>query len=159
MVATRYRVRPPAPSRALMVREPFVSLILMNKKRWELRGTPTRIRGRIGLIRSGSGLVVGECEIIGCLGPLELDALRSSANLSSEERRELAVASQPSYVRKDDLTSKTYAWVVANPLVYAEPFHYKHPSGAITFVDLTKPGVLACTDPSLSLPEREPLLF
>lgn len=147
------------PERALMVREPYVSFILTSRKRWELRGFPTKIRGRIGLIRSGSGLLVGECEIVDCEGPLSLDVLKKSENLSAEERRELQLNDNAPYLNKDGVTSKTYAWVVTNPLVYSEPIRYRHPSGAITFVDLTKSGVLGCTEASLSLGERQPLLL
>lgn len=150
-------VRPP--ERALMVREPYISYVLMNKKRWELRGMPTNIRGRIGLIRSGSGLVAGECEIVDSLGPLDFATLRASADLSTEEQRELRLDGHPPYVQKDGFTSKTYAWVLARPRVYVQPFHYRHPSGAITFVDLTKPGVLECTEASPSMRERQPLLL
>jgi hypothetical protein len=147
------------PERALMVREPYISFILMSRKRWELRGTPTNMRGRIGLIRSGSGLVIGECEIVGCEGPLPFEVLRRSENLSAEERQELKLAGQPPYLQKDGVSSKTYAWVVTNPLVYREPVPYRHPSGAITFVDLTKAGILGCTEASLSIKERQPRLF
>lgn len=150
---------PHPPERGLMIREPYISLILMNKKRWELRGTPTKLRGRIGLIRSGSGLVVGECEIVDCLGPLDFETLRASRELSFEENHELALDGHLPYVQKDGITSKTYAWVITCPLVYTRPLHYHHPSGAITFVDLTKPGVLECIEASRSRPERQMQLF
>jgi hypothetical protein len=130
------------PDRALLIREPYISLILSSRKRWELRGTPTKIRGRIGLVRSGSGLLIGECEIVGCRGPIDYPTLLSSADISYEERQELKRDGREPYREKDDLGSKTYAWVLSKPRVYCEPIRYRHPSGAITFVDLTKPGIL-----------------
>lgn len=74
------------PERALLVREPYVSLLLTRRKHWELRGLPTKIRGRIGLIRSGSSFLVGECEIADCLGPLSFEALKRTSNLTNKDR-------------------------------------------------------------------------
>lgn len=147
------------PERGLMIREPYVSFILTNKKRWELRGMPTNIRGRIGLIRSGSGVVVGECQIVDCIGPLDYETLAASRELATEETQELRLEGRAPYIRQDGAISKTYAWVLAKPVLYPRPLHYKHPSGAITFVDLSKPGVLECSEASQSRQDRQPLLF
>ena len=153
------RAAPTLPDRALMIREPYLSFILMNKKRWELRGTSTNIRGPIALIRSGSGQVLGQCDIVDCIGPIDFATLKTSPELSAEERHELVRDGHAPYRQKDSETSKTYAWVVAHPRVYAEPIRYRHPSGAITFVDLTKPGVLECTEASRSTPGRQLQVF
>lgn len=147
------------PDRGLMVREPYVSLILTNKKRWELRGTSTNIRGRIGLIRSGSGFVVGECEILDCIGPLDFETLVASRELATEETQQLRREGQAPYTRIDGAISKTYAWVLATPVLYPRPLRYKHPSGAITFVDLSKPGVIECSEASQSRQDRQLVLF
>lgn len=147
------------PDRGLMVREPYISFILTNKKRWELRGTQTNIRGRIGLIRSGSGLIVGECQILDCIGPLDFETLVVSRELAAHETWELRQEGRVPYTCKDSAVSKTYAWVLASPILYIRPIHYNHPSGAITFVDLSKPGVLECSKASQSPQDRQPLLF
>ena len=57
-------------TRALIVREPWISLILGGAKTWEMRSWQTRIRGSIALIRAGSMSVVGVTEIVDCRGPL-----------------------------------------------------------------------------------------
>lgn len=54
--------------RALIIREPWIELILSGRKTWEIRGTATSVRGRIGLIRARSGLIVGTPEFVGCEG-------------------------------------------------------------------------------------------
>ena len=36
------------------------------KVRSEMRTTPTNVKGKIGLIESGSGLIVGEANLTGC---------------------------------------------------------------------------------------------
>lgn len=150
---------PPPPERALMVREPYVSMLLTNRKRWELRGVPTNIRGRIGLIRSGSGLVVGECTIVDCIGPVDFETLISSPNITTHERLEISTGGKAPYTEKAAGSSKTYAWVIEKPIVYKHALRYKHPSGAITFVDLTKPGVLECSEVCRSPETRQPQLF
>ena len=144
---------PAVPDRGLMIREPWVSQILMSRKSWELRGVTTKVRGRLALIRSKSGLVVGEAELVDCIGPLSLETLLSTGALSQMEKDEIEQQGRPPYVQTDDVTSKTFAWVMSNPILYSRPIPYKHPSGAITFVDLTKPGVLRSTEASSSTTE------
>jgi len=46
--------------RALIIDEPWISKILSGEKTLEMRSRHTKIRGRIGLIRKGSGLIVGD---------------------------------------------------------------------------------------------------
>ncbi len=130
------------PGLGLLVREPYISFILAHQKRWEIRGTRTKHRGRLALIRSKSGLIVGECKIIDCKGPLEFQELVSASELSYEEREELRKEGKLPYLQGDGATSKTYAWVLDRPQIYRTAIPYKHPPGAIVFVDLKKPGVL-----------------
>ena len=55
--------------KALIVKEKWLNLILdgdeSGPKLWEIRGSGTWIRGRVGLIQSGSGLIMGSTEIVG----------------------------------------------------------------------------------------------
>jgi hypothetical protein len=74
---------------------------------------------------------------------LQFDELVRAPQLSHEEREELRGTGKLPYLAKDGVTSKTYAWVIGQARMYASPIPYRHPSGAITFVDLQKPGVLA----------------
>jgi hypothetical protein len=41
----------------LLIREPYIDWILNGPKIWEIRGSRTTKRGRIGLIQSGTGQV------------------------------------------------------------------------------------------------------
>src|SRR5688500_3409173 len=61
--------------KALIVREPWLSLVLRGEKTWEMRSTELRYRGPIGLIRQGTGQVVGAASVAGCLPPLSLGEL------------------------------------------------------------------------------------
>jgi ASCH domain-containing protein len=45
--------------KGLIIDEPWISLILQGEKIWEMRKTACHHRGRIALIRKGSGQVVG----------------------------------------------------------------------------------------------------
>ena len=91
--------------KGLIIRKPWIDLILRGKKFWELRGSNTHIRGEIALIESGSGTVVGTCELIDSLGPLSLAELRQAT-------RKLGV--KPHEFRKTKPYRRTHAWVVTN---------------------------------------------
>lgn len=118
-----------------MIRDPYITDILLTKKTWELRGSPTKVRGRIGLIKSKSGHVFGEAELSDVIGPLSYGDLLSSWEIGTHDRGELKQSGCPPYVDKDG-SSRTYAWILANVTTYQPPVPYRHPSGAITFVDL-----------------------
>lgn len=114
------------PSKGLIVREPWISAILNGRKTWELRGSATRVRGRIGLIASGSGNVVGEIDVVGVRGPLTL------SELLVNEVSHLVAIGRSSPIRY----KKVYAWVMANPHRYEEPVPYSHRQGAVIWVNL-----------------------
>jgi ASCH domain len=119
------------PSQGLVIREPFIGLVLAGRKTWEMRSRSTRIRGPIALIRSGSGLVVGTAQLIGCGKELGADELRATSDRHCIplERIEQVIASR---------------WVVpwelrdAQPL--AQPIPSEHPPGAVTWVTLNPSG-------------------
>ena len=50
--------------KGLIIREPWIGMILAGRKTWEMRSRQTPYRGRIGLIRKGTGMVVGIAEIV-----------------------------------------------------------------------------------------------
>ena len=52
--------------RCLCVRAPYAGRIVDGKKTEEYRSTATRIRGRIGIIESGTGKIIGEAELYDC---------------------------------------------------------------------------------------------
>lgn len=115
------------PERAVLIRSPFVEQILDGGKTWELPGSATKIRGRIGLIRSTSGLVVGSCELVDVVGPLSLTELRRHACKAGARPSEFA--SLP--------YQHTFAWVLRDAKPFRPPVPYRHPSGAIIWVRLT----------------------
>ena len=113
--------------RALLIRQPFVDMILEGKKTWEIRGSRTSIRGTIGLIPSASGgKVVGVCDVVTYIGPLSQAVFRRNASKAGMKPREAELG----YYRN------TYAWVLKNPRRLRKPVPYKHPSGAVIWVKL-----------------------
>lgn len=50
--------------KGLIIKSPWIELILEGKKTWEIRGSNTKIRGPIVLIKSGSKKAFGEVNII-----------------------------------------------------------------------------------------------
>ena len=52
--------------RCLCVKPPYARAIVTGAKVEEYRTRPTRIRGRIGIIESGSGTIIGEADLYDC---------------------------------------------------------------------------------------------
>ena len=108
--------------KALIIKKPWIDYILDGYKTWEIRGNKTNIRGEIELIQSGSGLVVGSCEIIDSKELTLSDYQQNKALHKIEDVQILPY-------------KKTYAWVIAKAKRYETPKKYKHPKGAIIWVN------------------------
>ena len=109
--------------KALIIKQPWIDYILDGKKTWEIRGCKTNIRGKIELIQSGSGLVVGSCIIIDCK---ELTLKEYSNNIDKHNILEIKTLPY----------KRTYAWVISDAIRFDKPRKYKHPKGAIIWVNL-----------------------
>ena len=109
--------------KALIIKKPWIDYILEGKKTWEIRGSKTNIRGKIELIQSGSGLVVGSCNIVDCK---EITLEEYSNN---KDKHKITNITTLPYKR-------TYAWVIADAKRYETLRKYKHPQGAIIWVNL-----------------------
>lgn len=109
--------------KGLIIKSPYIELILEGKKTWEIRGSKTSIRGTIALIKSGSKKVFGEVDLVDCI---EIDL-----NMYNKYCLELYGKEEEKLPYK-----KTYAWVVKNPRVYDVAKDYIHPLGAVIWVNL-----------------------
>lgn len=116
-----------APTKALIIASPHIERILAGEKTWEMRSRNCTIRGLIGLIRKGSGTVVGLVDIIGVRGPLTRDELLANLDKHRATREQV-----------DDpaLAKWNLAWVLdkAHPLPH--PIPYLHPKGAQSWIKL-----------------------
>lgn len=109
--------------KALIIKKHWIDLILDRSKTWEIRGSNTQMRGQIELIQSGTGLVVGCCQIASCK-ELTLEEYQNSTG-----KHRINDTNELPYKR-------TYAWIIKNAERYKEPRKYKHPKGAIIWVNL-----------------------
>lgn len=108
--------------RALIVQKKWLDMILDGSKTWEMRSTKTKVRGTIGLIEAGSGLIVGSVDIVDC---------------SNHPINKLPNYKRLHQVEDESLLDKwCYAWVLSNAKRFKEPIPYTHPKGAVIWVKL-----------------------
>lgn len=112
--------------RAFVVKEHWGNLILNGSKLWEIRGTGTQIRGRVGVIFSGSGMIQGSVEITGSslLLKEDFDMFKKYHHI------------QGSF---EELPYKEpHIWYLKDAVRFSEPIPYEHPQGAVIWVDLSQ---------------------
>lgn len=119
--------------KGLIVDEPWISKILRGEKHWEMRSQMTKARGLVALIRKGSGAVVGVVRITGCTGALSLDQLRADSDKHRVPIEEFESGRAAKW---------TTAWELSDAQALRTPVPYKHPFGAVIWVNLD-PGVQA----------------
>ena len=112
--------------RALIIRSPHIEKILDGRKIWEIRGSRTDVREQVGLVRSGSGTIIGVCDVVDCIPILTDEQFRRNARKAGSKPSEVSLG----YYKN------TFAWVLANPQYLKAPVPYKHPTGAIIWVKL-----------------------
>jgi len=119
--------------KGLVIDDPWIKLILAGTKTWEMRSTATSYRGRVALIRKGTGHIFGVCDLAESLGPLDAIAWRAHRGAHAiPVRQDSAVERWP------------YAWVLRSVRVFRRPISYLHPRGAVIWVCLSPEVVEAC---------------
>lgn len=109
--------------RALIIKPQWLPLIFAGVKIWEMRSTSTLVRGEIGLIEAGTGLIVGEVNLVDVRPPLS----------------QAEAAATKEYHQVDDLLlliKCKYPWVLQGARRYETPIPYDHPKGAMIWVKL-----------------------
>jgi len=112
--------------KGLIIKEKWLNLILAGKKTWEIRNnTTTKVGTRIGLIKSGSGKVFGECDLVASI-PLTKEKLLQNIDKH--------------HISKESINLITYknphAWVLSNVKKYTSPVLYKHKNGSVIWVNI-----------------------
>lgn len=93
---------------------------------WEMRSKATKKRGPIALIRKGSGLVVATATLSECLPALTSGTMQTHFG---KHQIPPSMTSAPGY--------KWFTpWVLTDIRPLQRPVPYKHPAGAVTFVNL-----------------------
>jgi len=113
--------------KGLIIKTPWIDKILDGEKIWEIRGSKTKIRDTIALIKSGSGTVVGICDLEDVIGPLSISKLKRSKSFH---------AISPNRFKNGLPYSDAYAWVLSNVKRLNKPVPYDHPRGAVIWVNL-----------------------
>lgn len=113
--------------KALIIDTPHIDRILDGSKCWEMRSTDSKVRGRIALIRKKSGTVIGTAELVATHGPLNRQQM-----LANVERHRI----DASRIESGAVDKWVWAWELRNVLRLAEPVQYRHPNGAVIWVNL-----------------------
>lgn len=113
--------------RGLLVREPWLGMILSGGKVWEMRGRATSVRGRVALIRSGSGTVVGTAVLSGCGAAVSAGRMAETIDLHGIPASRLDEAIRMGW---------TVPWFLEDAREI-QPVAYAHPRGAVTWVRLS----------------------
>lgn len=111
--------------KGLIIKSPYIDDILSGIKKWEIRGKNTKIRGKIVLLKSGFGKALGTVEI----EDVKMLSLEDYNNWSYLKDNKILSENILPY-------KKTYAYVLKNPSLFENPKPYKHPKGAIIWVNL-----------------------
>jgi hypothetical protein len=114
--------------KGLIIDEPWIGLILRGEKIWEMRKTACHHRGRVGLIRKGSGQVVGVADVVASLGALSSPLAYAEA----EPKHRIP----PERQHKAFSDGWQIPWVLSNARPLISPVPYKHPFGAGIWVNL-----------------------
>lgn len=115
--------------KGLVIRSPWIDLILAGRKTWEMRTRPTNIRGRIALIKAGSGQIVGSAELVDCLPALSPEQLRQTHDFHGIPDSQIAEVLANNW---------TTPWVLRGVKRFERPVPYHHPYGAVTWVELSE---------------------
>lgn len=110
--------------RGLLIRSPHIEKILAGEKTWEMRSSRTEIRGRIALIKAGSGMIVGTATMYGSLPALTEDRWEDTRKFHGVEDLER-------------LRKWKYPWQLLDVIPLPDPIPYDHPKGAVIWVTLS----------------------
>lgn len=124
--------------KGLIIDEPWVTMIVAGEKTWEMRSRNTAVRGRIALIRKGSKAVVGVADLVDTVPKLSQSALKVSVGKHLVPESEI-----------DEQFKYSTAWVVERARPLCQPVPYRHPAGAVIWVNLA-PEVSAMVEQQLA---------
>lgn len=106
----------------LIVQEPWISLILSGHKKYEIRGSTCKKRGRVFLaVSGGGGKVVGSVEVVQTHGPLDVVSWKQMAEGHCVAGEKLPYG------------AKTHAWQLASPIRFRTPMPYTHKQGCVVW--------------------------
>jgi len=115
------------PKKGLIIRKPYITRILNGTKTWEMRTRFSYPQGRIALIEAGSGMIVGECVHHGSKPPImDFAQFIETSGFHGMDLDEANLV-----INKWDVP-----WLLSDVKKYKKPIPYKHPQGAVIWVNL-----------------------
>jgi len=112
-------------NKGLLIKEPWISYILQQQKTWEIRRSHSHIRGTVGLIKSGSGLILGSAQLV---DSFPLTEILYTLNIHKHRIEHLSF---------DELPYKNpHVWVFDKATIFDNPIPYTHKKGAVIWVNL-----------------------
>lgn len=124
-------------TKALIVAEPWIGHLLTGRKSWEMRSKAASLRGWFGLIRKGSGAVVGVARLVD-VGP----RLTTEQMLANVEKHCIP----PELILSGSVDKWTMPWKLEDVQRLPRSVPYQHKSGAVTWVDLDESVTQAIAD-------------
>ncbi len=115
-------------TRGLIIADPWIVHILACRKDWEMRSQATSVRGWFGLIRKGSGTVVGLARLVHC--GEALDQAEMIANFDHHCIPE-------DMIRRGEVAKWAVPWKFADVIPLSRPVPYDHKAGTVTWVTLS----------------------
>ena len=115
---------PPLGASILIVKAPWIDMLLDGHKTLEIRGTSCKKPAGLLVflaLSGGGGVLCGGITFLGCHGPLS-----SAEYRGRREGHRVAGDARP-------YGAKTYGWEFAHPFRFATPMPYRHRHGAITW--------------------------
>ncbi|MCW2275305.1 ASCH domain-containing protein [Rhodoblastus acidophilus] len=112
-------------TKGLVIDTPWIDQILAGKKTWEMRSRATSQRGWIGLIRKGSGQVVGLARLDDCGPTLSRHEMLATIDKHGIPERHIADGAGAKW---------TTPWKFGEVKRLAPPVPYRHKLGAVTWV-------------------------
>lgn len=109
--------------KGLIIKDPWITKILNGEKVWEIRGSNTKIRGTISLIKSGTGMIYGTVNIVDSMEIISIGMWDRNINNHCVE-----------ILPKE--YKRCYAWVLENPMKYVKAIPYKHKPGCVIWINL-----------------------
>ncbi|MCY9861470.1 hypothetical protein OTK49_02935 [Vibrio coralliirubri] len=115
-------------TKAFIVAQPWVDKFFSENpdevKTWEMRSTGTKIRGEVGIIEKGTGLIVGTTTIVDSLEQLTISELIATMHKHRVD-----------YKNNPHLIKWNKPWVLKDSK-RIEPVPYTHPQGAVIWVNV-----------------------
>lgn len=113
--------------KGLIIKPYWADLILNGQKTIEVRGSNTKIRGTIGIIKSKSKKIYGTVELFHCV-----ELTKELFENIWKDRHCIDM----SWEQLIQIYPKPYAWCLKDVNIFKEPISYEHKKGCVIWVNL-----------------------